>query len=145
MPVSLMIRTRTKHRRESGVSLLEVLIAVTILGLSFAAIFSGFSAALRTTDALAGHNRLIEYAERKLDEIGLDPTLEPGQDRFGVSNSGIRWRATTQLADERPSSNPNRPVQLIRISLEASWTTRAGKRSLVLQTLKLRVPEAPVP
>lgn len=140
-----MSRPLTKHRNESGVSLLEVLIAVTILGLSFTAIFSGLSAALRATDTLGGYNRLIEYSERKLDELALDPTLKPGQDRFGVSDSGIRWRATTQLADERPSSDPDRPLQLIRISLEASWTTRGGRRSLILQTLKLRVPEAQPP
>jgi hypothetical protein len=129
---------------ESGVSLLEVLIAVTILGLSFTAIFSGLSAALRTTNTLGGYNRLIEYAEQKLNELALDPSLGPGQVRSGVSDSGLSWRATTQLADERPSSDPERPVaQLIRISLEASWTTRGSTRSFTLQTLKLRVPEPP--
>jgi len=150
-----MSRPVTKHRggvaqgstRKAcgfpGVSLLEVLIAVTILGLSFTTIFSGLSAALRTTDTLGGYNRLIEYAEQKLNELTLDPTLKPGQERFGVSGSGMRWHATTQLADQRPSSNRETPVQLVRISLEASWTTRVGKRSITLQTLKLLVPEAP--
>jgi len=147
----------TKHRSDvaqgspskpcslPGVSLLEVLIAVTILGLSFTAIFSGLSAALRATDTLGGYNRLVEYAQQKLNELTLDPTLEPGEDRSGVSDSGIRWRATTQLADERLTSDPKRPVQLMRISLEATWITRAGKRSFTLQTLKVRAPEAPVP
>jgi general secretion pathway protein I len=127
--------------RSAGVSLLEVLIAVSLLGLSFGAIFPGLSSALRTSDLLDGYGRCVEYATAKLNDLALDPTLGPGEVRSGVSNSGVRWRATTGLVDKRPTSDPDRPVQLIRIRLETSWNTSRGTRSFVLQTLKLRLPE----
>jgi hypothetical protein len=55
-----------RHRgpREAGISLLEVLIAVSLLGVSFATIFSGLSAALRTTDRLDSFDRGDEFGGR---------------------------------------------------------------------------------
>lgn len=130
---------------EAGVSLLEVLIAISLLAISFTAVFSGLSSALRTTDQLGGYDRSVEYATRKLNELVMDPALGPGEERSGVSGSGISWRASTVLVDERTSFNPDQPVELIRIRLETSWNAPAGRRSFVLQTLKLRLPEVVPP
>jgi general secretion pathway protein I len=140
----MTVRRAVASGRSAGVSLLEVLIAVSLLGISFAAIFSGLSSALRTSNLLDGYGRSVEFASEKLNALALDPMLGPGEVRSGVSNSGIHWRATTQLVDKRPSSDPDRPVQLIRIRLETSWSASRGTRSFVLQTLKLRLPQ-PLP
>jgi prepilin-type N-terminal cleavage/methylation domain-containing protein len=134
---------RQRQPLQAGLSLLEVLIAVSLLGISFTAIFSGFSAALRTTDRLDGFNLGNDYAARKLSELELDPSLAAGQVRSGVSPSGIWWRARTQLVDTRPLSDPDKPVQLVRILLEVSWRTRSGRQTLNLETLKLCIPEPP--
>jgi type II secretory pathway pseudopilin PulG len=134
---------RHRGRREAGISLLEVLIAISLLGISFATIFSGLSAALRTTDRLDGFDRGNDYAARKLSELVLDPSLAAGQVRSGVSPSGMGWQARTQLVDARPLSDPDKPAQLVRITLEVSWSTRSGRQSLSLETLKLCLPEPP--
>jgi type II secretory pathway pseudopilin PulG len=141
-------RVIQRHRgpREAGISLLEVLIAISLLGISFATIFSGLSAALRTTDRLDSFDRGNEFATRKLSELSLDPSLAAGQVRSGISPSGIRWQASTQLVDARPLSDPKKPAQLVRIILEVSWRARSGRQSLNLETLKLCIPEpAPSP
>ena len=143
-----MQRVIQRHRgpREAGISLLEVLIAISLLGISFATIFSGLSAALRTTDRLDSFDRGNEFATRKLSELSLDPSLAAGQVRSGISPSGIRWQASTQLVDARPLSDPKKPAQLVRIILEVSWRARSGRQSLNLETLKLCIPEpAPSP
>jgi type II secretory pathway pseudopilin PulG len=132
-----------RERDEAGVSLLEILMAIALLGISFAAIFSGLSAALRTTDRLGLFDRGNDYAARKLSELMLDPSLAAGQVRSGVSPSGISWQARTQLMDSRPLFDPKKPAQLVRIILEVSWRTRSGGQSLNLETLKLCIPEPP--
>ena len=131
------------ERDEAGISLLEVLMAIALLGISFASIFSGLSTALRATDRLDRIERGTDYAELKLNELELDPTLGPGQIRSGVSPSGISWQAATKLVDSRPLSDPDRPQQLVRITLEVSWRTRLGQQSLSLETLRLYVAEPP--
>jgi hypothetical protein len=117
--------------------------AISLLGISFATIFSGLSAALRTTDRLDSFDRGNDYAARMLSELVLDPSLAAGQVRSGVSPSGISWQARTQLVDTRPLGDPDKPAQLVRIILEVSWRTRLGRQSLTLETLKLYIPEPP--
>jgi len=88
---------------EAGVSLLEILIAVSLLGIGFTAIFSGFSTALRTIERVDHYAQVTDFAVNKLNELEVDPDLEPGRQLSGVSDSGLRWQATTALADERPA------------------------------------------
>jgi len=138
-------RTKQGRRKqvEAGISLLEVLMAVSLLGISFVAIFSGLSAALRGVDHLGRFDQGNEFATQKLNELLLDPTLGADQLRSGVSPSGIRWQARTQLVDERPLPGSEKPAQLVRILLQVSWRTRSGQQSLDLETLKLFIPEPP--
>jgi general secretion pathway protein I len=132
-----------RERGAAGFSLLEVLMAITLLGISFVTIFSGLSAALRTTDRLDSFDRGDEFATRKLSELILDPSLAAGQVRSGVSPSGLRWQVRTELVKKRPLSDPDKPAQLVRIILEVSWPTRRGRQSLNLETLKLCLPQPP--
>jgi type II secretory pathway pseudopilin PulG len=140
-----VLRTTQPHGepREAGISLLEVLMAVSLLGMSFATIFSGLSAALRTTDRLDRFDRASDFGARKLSELILDPSLVAGQMRSGVSPSGIAWQARTQLVDTRPLPNSDKPARLVQITLELEWRTRSGRQSLSLETLKLCIPESP--
>jgi type II secretory pathway pseudopilin PulG len=128
---------------EAGISLLEVLMAVSLLGISFVTIFSGLSAALRATGRLDLFDRANEFAIQKLNELFLDPSLEAGQFLSGVSPSGIHWQARTELVDKRPLPGSEKPAQLLRIILQVSWVTRLGQQSLNLETLKLYIPEPP--
>ena len=114
---------------EDGISLLEILMAIPLLGISFASIFSGLSAALRSTDHLGRIEQGSDFAARKLSELVLDPSLVPGEVRSGVSPSGLAWEATTHLVHTRPLSDSDKPAQLVRINLEVSLggRVRAGK------------------
>jgi hypothetical protein len=134
---------RQRAAIEAGVSLLEVLMAISLLGISFVTIFSGLSAALRTTDHLNLFDRANEFATHKLNELFLDPSLEAGEVRSGVFASGILWEARTELVNARPLSGPKNSAQLLRVFLVVSWRTRLGRQSLNLETLKLRTPKPP--
>ena len=127
----------------AGVSLLEVLIAISLLGISFGAIFPGFSEGLRTTGRLADYQQEIEFANTKLNELALDPTIVAGEERSGDSPSGVRWKMTAELMEARPLSDPDRPAQLLRINLEVTPAGKARAPGFALQTLKLKIPEPP--
>lgn len=129
-------------RGEAGVSLLEVLIAISLLGICFAALFSSLSTDLRTISRLHQHDQAVEWATNQLNELMLDPTLEPGQARRGVSDSGFLWRVETDLVDKQPGPAPDRPVELMRIVLDVSRDSVAEARIIRLETLKLRIPAA---
>lgn len=140
------MREQTTRRRagraQAGVSLLEVLIAVTILGLSFTAMFAGFSTALRTTGRLDHYNQVVAFANSKLNEVVAEGKLAPGQELSGVSERGWHWRARAELAEQRPGLIKSRPLQLLRVTVQVTWSSPNGEQSLALETLKLRIPNA---
>ncbi len=139
-----VVKRRAKPYTEAGVSLLEILIAVSLLGIGFTAIFSGFSTALRTIERVDHYAGVTDFAVNKLNELVVDPRLEPGQELSGVSNSGLSWRARTELVDQRPGASPDQPIQLMRVEVQVSWKTSKGFQSFALQTLKLRIPKPAV-
>ena len=124
-------------------SLLEVLMAISLLGVSFVTIFSGLSAGLRATDRLDLFDRANELATQKLNELFLDPSVGADQWRSGTTPSGIEWQARTELVDQRPLPGSKTPAQLVRIDLQVSWRTRSGQQSLNLESLKLYIPPPP--
>jgi general secretion pathway protein I len=128
---------------QSGITLLEVLIAISLLGISFAAVFSGLHTALRSAERLDGYQRAVELASEKLDEFVLDPTVAAGEERSAVLPSGIRWEMRADLVDTRPLADPHRPAQLVRIHLQVLWPDGASTQKFSLQTLKLCIPEQP--
>jgi hypothetical protein len=135
------VQRRPRQCTEAGVSLLEILIAVSLLGIGFTAIFSGFSTALRTIERVDRYAGVTDFAESKLNELVVDSRLEPGQELSGVSDSGLSWQARTALVDQRPGADPDHPVQLMRVELQVFWETSRGRQSFALQTLKLRIPQ----
>ena len=138
---SILIKGRDLYRLDpAGVTLLEILIAVSILGICFSALFSGFSAALRTTDRVDRYSQAVEFANGKLNQLLVDPTLGPGEVRSGATTGGLNWRAMTEAVDQRPGGTPDKPIQLLRVVLEVGWQTPAGTQSFVVQTLKFWLP-----
>jgi prepilin-type N-terminal cleavage/methylation domain-containing protein len=134
---------KAKQLQEAGMSLLEVLIAVSLLGISFVSIFTGLSAGLRATGRLDLFDRADEFAIQQLNELFLDPSLQADDRRFGTTPSGISWEATTELVEKRPLAGSDKPAQLARIKLQVSWSTPKGRQTLNLETLKLIIPEPP--
>ncbi len=133
---------RRNNHGQAGISLLEILIAISILAMSFTAIFSSMSAALRAESRLDQYRLVVDLATNKLNEVALDPNLVPGQDTYGISAPDLRWRVSTRVVDTRPGFGPDRPLQLVRIVVQVSWKGSAGPQFYVLQTLKLRYPPA---
>jgi prepilin-type N-terminal cleavage/methylation domain-containing protein len=133
-------RKRGRSPSQAGVSLLEVLVAISLLGLGFAAVFSGFSASLRTIGRVEHYARVMEFARNKLNEVLIDPNIGPGEDLAGVSDPGLRWYVRTSVADERRGASEGQSVQLIRIEIVVSWDTAKGTQTFALQTLKLHFP-----
>lgn len=136
-------RRRHQPVGETGITLLEVLIAISLLGAGFAGVFSAMQAALRSGGRLEGYQQSVEFATEKLNELVLDPTVTAGQQRSGVSPGGIRWEMNTELVDTRPQNDPDKPAQLVRIDLQVSWAAGKGTQRFSLQTLKLYIPEPP--
>lgn len=119
-----------------GFSLLEVLIAFTILALGLGVLLQVFSKGINTATLSAHYGRATALAEAGIGLVGLDIPLEPGL-RGGETEDGLRWQVQVtevNLDDLLPGEAPM-PAYLI--TSEVSWGLAGGSRTLSLSTLRL--------
>ena len=132
-----------RRLRSSGFSLLEVIVAVAILGISFSVIMSGMSTSLRTVTRVADSQRRIEQARQKLAELDLIATPGPGQQASGIFDDGTTWRIEVSSFIPPDIRFQNRSV--VRISLQLAWEGRAGPQTWDVSTYRVLPPQVGAP
>lgn len=121
----LLKSTRSSaNLRSDGFSLLEVLIALAILGVSVVSVFQLFSITLRSTKKSEDYTRALIYAQSLLDEAGSagDPMDSPVTIKFGRGYQGGRQVVLKSSSDDGT-------IKLFEITATVSWQP-AGKLSL---------------
>lgn len=130
------MRTRRRHFRQSGFSLLEVLIAFSILAISMGVLLQIFSRAMSTTAIGGEYSRAATLVEAKLNAVGIEFPLEEGT-YSGDPEDGIDWEVNV-LRYELEGYLIDQPlVTPYQVSATASWGGESQRRALTIKTLRL--------
>ena len=109
-----------KHRRSSqlvrGFTLIEVLIAIFILGLGIVTLANLFPLGLQSLSYARKLNEVYFLAERKLEELKLQPSITPGQS--SGQEKDFSWKISVQ-----PLTFPE-GIEVTYVELEISFTFR---------------------
>lgn len=126
------------RRSKRGFSLIEVVVAMAILAISFTAFMSGMSTALSITTDLEAHGRRMDLARSKLVEIDLLPTPFVGDLAVGQFGDGTVWRieAFPFIAAQPGASSRS----IVRIALTLEWTGNSGPRTWTASTYRVLEP-----
>lgn len=122
--------------KANGFTLLETLVALTILSLSVATLFGIFSQTLgRTRD----DNRAMQARVLAQSLLTAAESSPPKSSQRGEDGSGLEW-----LLHVAPYGEADRSSGLHAESITATirWNSGAGERSLALTTLVVAPPEA---
>jgi prepilin-type N-terminal cleavage/methylation domain-containing protein len=120
--------------RQSGFTLLEVMVATAILAVGLAAISGAISMAVRSTALSTGYERARQVAE---NQLALFLLQRPDKARRLQGDEGqISWQLRAEQDPEREG--------LLQISVEARFFSAGGERSVILQTREMArtIPES---
>lgn len=126
----------------AGFTLLEVIVALAILGLAVVAAIQGFAQGLRLLKLSGDHQRAILLADQKLREI---VTPEEGQE--SAVEGPFRWERRTRLVvtpEPAPDATPPR-WQVYEIAVRVSWDERRQVEIATLRAFPTPVEAGPTP
>jgi len=111
--------------------LLEVVVAIALVGLGLAAALELLAVGLRSAKASGNYTQAVLLARQKLGELSshvLMPRVEDGS--FGEA---YRW--TTEVAPEGTDVE-GLPVRLFRLRVKVAWVGKGGDKGVELVTLR---------
>jgi general secretion pathway protein I len=126
--------------RSAGFTLIEVLVALAIVGLALAAVAGVFSNGLVGHETAAGAEEALALAEERLASAGATASLRPGTAK-GVFAGRYAWQTTVAPYDEGADIKQLEPVKgvpsLYRVAVSVAWQDGRRSRQLSLTTLRL--------
>jgi prepilin-type N-terminal cleavage/methylation domain-containing protein len=127
----------------SGFTLLEVLIAMTILGLGVVTLLQIFSQGLRLGARSTARTETVAAGARVMDELLARRTLSDGGQNGKLGNHG-RWTAQVQtVRDPSPALELSSNWELKEVNLEVTVLESGVERRIDLKTLRLSKKGAP--
>ena len=140
-----MSSTRIKSQaqtRVAGFSLLEILVAFTLMALIVTVLMRVFSGGLQGAGVAEDYARATSLAESKLAGIGSETPLNPGE-ISGTEAGKYRWKIAIQgYEDKAAGAAPPQPqavmrVQLMEVVVSVAWSDYGKDRLVALTTLVL--------
>ncbi len=129
------------RRYQSGFSLIEVLVAFVLLGMTLAVIMQIFSGGLRNASAAKHRAQAMVLAESKLELLGSEIPLEQGGSQG--ENGPFAWEIEIYPFDTLELSEDDAPTsaELLAIKISVHWKQGTRIQSLTLDTLRVGSPE----
>jgi general secretion pathway protein I len=121
-----------------GFTLLEIVVALAIMGLALVGLFRAGSGGVLAVDA-AGHvSEAIQRAQSHLAGVGRIAAITPGETE-GDDGDGYRWRVRARplAAWQIGSAAAAATITLFEVEIAISWKAGGGSRSVVLSSLRL--------
>jgi general secretion pathway protein I len=134
---------RLSKSKQAGFSLLEILVAFSILAIALGILLNIFSSGVETASVAEEYNSAVQIAETLMARTGVESPLQPGQ-TAGIENDKYSWRVTTAPYDLTLEGFDTKslPAALFMVTVSVSWGGNGAEdgdrqREVELTTLKL--------
>jgi prepilin-type N-terminal cleavage/methylation domain-containing protein len=117
-----------------GFTLLEVLVAIAILGIAVTVVLQLFSANLRAISVSGDYVSAVTKAEAKMREILSDDKLS---DKSLSETTDDGYRIDVSITDAVKDRTENLQVRLLEINLTVHWTRGTKDKSITFRTMKV--------
>ncbi|MEW6740393.1 MAG: type IV pilus modification PilV family protein [Nitrospirota bacterium] len=117
--------------KEKGFTLLEVIVAITVMGIGIVLIMQLFSGGLRSGKVSRDYTVAVVHAREKMEEMLINPLAGTGD--FG---DGYKWQTEVM-----PYSLTGEDFGVLKITVKVSWATLRKDRAIEIITLKTKPEE----
>ena len=122
--------------RQRGFTLIEVVVAFTLLALVFAAGFEIFTTGMSRAADLELEAQALGVAQSRLAMAGMEEQLKEGESRGDSEDHRFRWATTVRRSDEVDPAKLQGPYILYRVETRVDWRADSGRdRTLSLATM----------
>ena len=118
--------------------LLEVMIAIAILGVTFAFAMELLATGVRSAKASEEYIQAALLARQKMAQVVVTSSIDGTADG-GEFGGGFRWVSEIQPL---PQEDEELPARLYQVRVHVTWPGRRGEKSLDLYTMRMAVNEA---
>lgn len=121
-------------KSKRGFTLLEILVALSILGIAITILLQLFSANLRSLSASEDYVFAVSKAEAKMREILDDKDLS---ERTWSEITDDGYRMDVSISEGLEDRTENLQVRVFEVTLTVSWAKNMKNKSLTLRTMKV--------
>lgn len=123
------------RKRNDGFILLELIVALTILGVGFSLVFAGMSESTRNIGRLERFQDRHFLIRNLLGKLELIQQFRAGDTARGTFEDGTRWRLEVRpfalLSTDAQNANG-----IVRIDLRLEWDGNSGIQNKTLETYR---------
>lgn len=123
-----------KKSGSRGFTLIEVLVALTIIAFSVVYLVQLSSSNLRMISTSGDYTDAVVRAESKMREIVSRDNLE---EKTWREETDQGHQVDVSVSEELKERSENLPIKLLRIEMNFSWQEALKKKTLTLKTLKM--------
>lgn len=137
-------RSLGRVRVDKGFTLIEVVVALAILGIGLTVIIELFSGGLRLGRASMEYTKAVNYARMKMEETMLKPAVEEGTQEGESDDRTFRWQVGVKKVDLLSidkSIDYKPPIELFQVRIDVFWKSGSKEKSTSVESLKAIKPE----
>ena len=121
---------------DRGFTLVETLVAISILAISLVIILQLFSGGLKSSRLSDEYTRGIFHAREKMDEILLAGDLTEGI-IHGEFGDGFKWKAEALHLDIKEAKDVKLPFRAFNIRVDVMWDAAGQEKEFTISAVKL--------
>lgn len=119
-----------------GFTLLEVMIAIAILGVALTVILQLFAQGLDSAERSGEYSKAVLYAKEKMEELIAMDDLAEGEES-GEFDDVYRWHSEIKPAElEDEEGYQYFPMKILELTVRVSWLSDGKEKNFAVKTLK---------
>lgn len=129
---------RRRRSAQGGFTLIEISIAMAVLGLLVVSALQVFGGSMRLGRNASRMSEAVVHAKALMDSVLWAPDLRPGV-THGTIGNGFRWQRTIRPAeaDDGVSSDRQSDIGLAVITVTVEWDEPNGVKAYTIGTERL--------